>query len=113
MTETKFTPGPYTVIGEDSVDGVPFIEIASGAMGDKSFKSICEVRSTLIGDDFVLTEADEATTHLLAAGPDLYEALEQATAWMSAVNATHQHLILADVLDLAKTALKSARGEPQ
>ena len=74
MSETKFTPGPYAVVAADSEEGL----VSTG-----TFAIVTEADDeVLIAVMLPLTldEAEmpyEANAYLLAAAPDLYEALEE------------------------------------
>jgi hypothetical protein len=108
MVELKSTPGPWEILGEDrGADDVPYIEISSGECGTPSFKSIAFVQSQFDGanDDWKITDADLANAHLLAAAPDLYEALVIARGEIARV---HQLRSARPQID---AALSRARGE--
>ena len=76
---SEHTKGPWAVEGDDeSVPGVPCIGIASAE------KRICDVASTLNDDDdWQLTGEDRANARLIAAAPELLEALELADQFIS------------------------------
>lgn len=79
----KHTPGPWVVDGEDDiVPDVPCILIVCEG------KRVCDVSSTLKDDgEFVLTDQDRANAHLIAAAPDLLEALEWTMRFVEQVRA--------------------------
>lgn len=68
MSDTKFTPGPWTV-GEVRHAGA-FQLVTAGAKG-----YVCEVRCGYIGNELD-HDTRKANARLIAAAPDLYEALE-------------------------------------
>ncbi len=75
MADTaKHTAGPWTVLGVDCVDGMKFVDIECGEVATKSCRSIAYVRTADGGD--TVTEQDMANAHLIAAAPDLLEALK-------------------------------------
>lgn len=64
----------WYVLGDDAgLDGVPYIEVVSGDLGEPNFKPICHVQSTynVSADAFSLTDDDRARAHLIAAAPEL------------------------------------------
>lgn len=74
---TEWTPGPFFVLGEDEVDGVPVIEVFGGVLGTSSYKQIAYVQPTHEAEDFLLTDEDKANATLIAAAPDLAEELKR------------------------------------
>lgn len=107
MSDTKFTPGPWwAAIGKDQpvpyyrglisvLSSDPHISICTGETGDQSGR-------TCGRDEW------EANASLIAAAPDLYEALElllndveHYPAWQRPCHA----------VDSARAALAKARGE--
>ena len=79
MTESRegWTPGPWNILGDDeSIGGVPFIEVMGGEIATPTYRDVTHVCADLGDDDeFRLTDEDWANAHLIAAAPDLYEAL--------------------------------------
>jgi len=76
----RYTAGPWEVLGEDEgLDRVPYIEVTVGECGTKTFKPIAHIQPTFDGcDDWLITDEDQANAHLIAAAPDLLEALIDA-----------------------------------
>jgi len=70
MSETKFTPGPWEVRLDDSTFG-PKLEIHQE--GAENRVPICE-RDLGFNDD--VDEESKANAHLIAAAPEMYEAIE-------------------------------------
>jgi hypothetical protein len=96
---TKFTPGPWR-----------YCPTNNGHMiGGSSNGYIAEVRQVR-----EVTE-DKANAHLIAAAPDLYEALSDlivlASAAMQLANRDGAEFNVDDDLREARAALKKARGE--
>lgn len=105
MADTKFTPGPWrlSLTDDTTVIGPDHQEIAE-AMGDYE-------------DDDMLPEV-EANARLIAAAPDLYTALEEASALVDALSGGRgnlrlrgQYISLEEAIARARAALSKARGE--
>lgn len=80
MSKREHTPGEWTIADDDGVQ-VPFIPIYAGSIGEPTYKDICKVACSLDGDDeFVISEEDRANARLIAAAPDMLEALEALLA---------------------------------
>lgn len=81
MSETKFTRGPWYI----DHDQTP-LEIIGPAENYRRFGVDGERALASVGDDIVyedrprLEEEDTANAHLIAAAPDLYDALEKLLA---------------------------------
>lgn len=98
MSETKFTPGPWKADDND-------IETAAGELLATAYAMD---RDRLEGRDFYETAQHNA--HLIAAAPDLYEALDNLAM------AAEFQIALGDkawieMHGVAKAALAKARGE--
>jgi hypothetical protein len=126
MSAPAFTPGPWRVDGDDEgCDGVPYIEIATGE--SSTYHVIAHVQptfkqgQTLSDDDWSLEASDEANAHLIAAAPELYDALEKALAALDAdvegapLDNREGRLAQAWLRGIfgesARAALRKARGE--
>lgn len=99
MSETKFTPGPYVVHEDDRplITHKPYSVLLPGSNDGVAY--------------FIATKAN---AHLLAAAPELYEALAEITrddGDVSAVEAWADDEAGAQWFARAHTALKKARGE--
>lgn len=119
MTETKFTPGPWHCASKKPRQ-----------ISDKRGFKIAKCLLLTKGANFELSKQEGlANAHLIAAAPELYEALEQALAaikdfleyehdgdpWTEDARAMGEmdiHEFLADGrFDSARAALAKARGE--
>ncbi len=91
--------GPWTVVGEDSADGMKFIEIAAGEVGKPGYQQIAHV----IGDPFEddLSEQDWQHARLIAAAPELLEALKAMS---------DDKLPYSQALSMSKAAIAKAEG---
>ena len=87
MNNTEFTPSPWLVIGE---------------IGDEY--EIADYYGTLIARIGVVD--DTANAHLIAAAPDLYDALEGCLDSLG-----DEFILPRDCVRQARTALMKARGE--
>lgn len=96
MTETKWTPGPWSI--------------------DKGY---------IVSEDLIIatifphfSEADKANAHLIAAAPDLYEALDRAAQHYHGTTEEYPHRYYASFMECPaercrenNAALARARGE--
>lgn len=71
--EHKHTPGPWSVDEDDAFQGWPFIPISSET------QRICEVQP---GENDVVDEVSRTNARLIAAAPDLLEALRNAAGFL-------------------------------
>ena len=67
------TPAPWWILGDDEVDGLPVREICAGLIGEESFVSVAYVNGDV---DEGITKATKANAQLIAAAPELLEALK-------------------------------------
>ncbi len=74
MTESKWTAGPWCVGDEKKVSEIWNVEIL-GQQG-YSLVSTCYGTTTGLADWYAGAREVKANAHLIAAAPDLYEALE-------------------------------------
>ena len=104
MAETKWTPGPWEVKPVEL--GVPYLRVRGTRLGMRH--KVANVLAT--HDHPAIREREiaetEANAHLIAAAPDLYEALETTVAALASSGSMHQK-----ALDAAEAALSKARGE--
>ncbi len=114
MTETKFTPGPWKATSFTLHTGEQVMRIVpTDAYGiiNRGPGPICDVFSQKVG---IPDESCIANSKLIAAAPDLYEALElilelrskELGEWLLTPNAKHLTL-----KEYAQVALAKARGE--
>lgn len=100
MAETKFTPGPWSIEKPFDEPGT-YITCANRRTSNPL---VCKLHPVNI----------DANAHLIAAAPDLYEALElilelrgkELGEWLLTLNAKHLTL-----KEYAQAALAKARGE--
>ena len=97
MSETNWTPGPWTAARSDPAEGVDVYWICAGA-GNSS----TELGSMMGGYPH---DKREANANLAAAAPELYEAL---VAFMKLAWESHHNN---PAYDTARAALAKARGE--
>ncbi len=94
MAETKFTPGPWSIFGPLSDKHEPAYRVSA--------ERTLSLTVSPCHDGFVQGE-NKANAHLIAAAPELYEALELL---LSA-----QGKIEEKAIKMAQVALAKARGE--
>ena len=107
------TPGPWYDWGDDEVpSGIPVIEIGAGMIGEPNRKQIAYVQPSDAGDDdegfplFEQTPEDRANARLIAAAPDLLEALETICEKLTRAGAANSKPFVD-----ARAALAKARGQ--
>lgn len=112
MAETKWTPGPWSVMrAEKSLDGCRFENgnFAVMAPGDCEDHPIadCSCNHTCRLDDEC-----EANAHLIAAAPDLYDGLDRVLDYLKAIVAARGIEGGAAIrgIEIAEAALSKARG---
>ena len=101
MSKTKFTPGPWL-----------FSSYKSGT-------SVIVIDGKEFGVATVNYPNRDANAHLIAAAPELYEALEKIRHWGESQHkaqskgghATFDMMMLREQIDTAEAALAKARGE--
>lgn len=104
MSELKATPGPWTVYPD--VDGNFFyVAQQDGAPYTPDYSDVCGLScQTWSGERF---NVQQANAHLIAAAPELYEALELLLGAVMCGGST-----VGDI-DRARAALAKALGEQQ
>ena len=113
MSDPKFTPGPWTAFDtgyQSDVDGWPHYSI-----GISEFETHAVVRP---GCEEILENADlRANAHLIAAAPDLYDALVNMAddyeeyEYNQFTGKYDNPTFNPDILRRARSALAKARGE--
>jgi len=75
---SKHTPGPWVISEDDSFDSVPFIPIETDLPTGPSFKFICEVKGNGVeSDELGINDEDRANARLIAAAPEMLDALKE------------------------------------
>lgn len=108
MTERKWTPGPWPVphFARDDVNcDCTYICAEYGGMGSIATIDVCKSENFDWGDDFGPdVEQAKANAHLIAAAPDMYEAL------MCLLTCEDEGHVI-DAHNRAHAALRKAEGE--
>ena len=103
MSETKFTPGPwYLEAGYENSNPGDFDEYWQVHDGQDAI--VCS-------SSFCMAGNKEANAHLIAAAPELYEALVDVMAEISSLGNIDYHFGGTGPFDKARAALAKARGE--
>jgi hypothetical protein len=108
---SKCTPGPWQIHGKavfSNSKNIPDGRVFGYGFGDKGF--ICDLDD---GEyhEYNDREEMEANGRLIAAAPDLREALEQAVREISAMNDTLETPVYDSDIKRWKAAIAKARGE--
>lgn len=121
MSETKFTPGPWlsqSVQPHVAAEGIVTVDMDAAPAcwtvwrryrdfkGRRVHRPICEVH--IVGQEW--SEA-EANAHLIAAAPELYEALALILPMARGYAAANRVGKNAEFIAEAEAALRKARGE--
>lgn len=95
MSDTKFTPGPWSFVPSIPEEGVECFWIENGVQQITSING-------------PQNDGQEANARLIAAAPDLFEALR-----MIAARDAHRGTVLLDVeeMDVVRAAIAKATGE--
>ena len=102
----KHTPGPWVYINLDGENGGIGGLINTLPESD-DHRAIADLWRRNEGT--TMSEEDEANAHLIAAAPDMYEALKAATSVLKAAKYGQSH-IPRDVITWAVDALAKAEG---
>lgn len=111
MTDTKWTPGPWEFFeGEDNEYHGKIRDDILGTIvaNDWHIARIWDFNDA----DNAATEECQANAHLIAAAPELYEALEANMQLVHALTGATDDLAN-NILDLGNKALAKARGETE
>jgi hypothetical protein len=109
MSELKTTPGPWVIQTPEQIGYKPSIGTSTN-LADPNYCTVCDVRGPGIEYKTPSTEG-EANAHLIAAAPEMYEALQLLYIDALADLRMEESEIKGGTLLLAKTALSKARGE--
>jgi hypothetical protein len=96
---SKNTPGPWRVESTPALDGTPYIQVLCN-FDDGTENVVCRMGIS-DGESWGGYVGEVADAHLIAAAPDMLEALEECLLYLNN-NETR---------DLARAAIKKARGE--
>jgi hypothetical protein len=103
VSETKWTPGPWTLV---DVTGDEIAITTEARMAD----DIIPIVEVLIDWNEPLESEQQANALLIAAAPELYEALERALNWLSSYPGQGT-MGIDGPYEQARSALAKARGE--
>lgn len=109
MSGAAFTPGPWHYGDEDeSVVGVHYVDVHAGEYCTASYRCTASVEGPFVDGEFgPLDEETRANARLIAAAPELYEALE---ALVKEANGFELWQRPYGTLEPAMAALAKARG---
>lgn len=100
------TPGPWFCGDEDEdIAGVQYVDVHAGTYGDPSYRSVAHVEAGFDDDFLPLDEETHANAHLIAAAPELLEALQALAAF---VDETCAYVDANPLLDAARAAIAKA-----
>ena len=106
MSEQKFTPGPWHLRMSDNA--TPHIE-----HGDCLLDEVGNLQNRIcvMPAEIMQSYNSLANTRLIAAAPDLIEALQDAEKWLVLLEADKISLRGIEVIQKARAAIAKARGE--
>ena len=112
MSEVKFTPGPWSVVEDIARDR----DVNGHAIGDEYIAGFNVESGTkeVVSCEGISGCGDEerANAHLIAAAPDLYEALNNVMSEISSCLRDEEYYFgTTERFDNARAALAKARGE--
>jgi hypothetical protein len=102
MSETKFTPGPWSAVNVGTKDE-PMMSVKASRISGRQLRH--EVAICATGDS--PQEMENANAHLIAAAPELYEALDALFGGVDDGKIT----VTPSKIHSARAALAKARGE--
>ena len=103
MTDTKHTPGPWVYESEGKNNHL-------GKFCTEAGELICDFGHDIPYEGVPGNPPDFANAHLIAAAPDLLEALEAIVATWDGPKYNH---FMADNIDLARAAIAKAKGQTE
>lgn len=101
MSTPKFTPGPW-VAGADGADVCP-------SAGEKQHVELAHIVGPWSDSSWFGSEEARANAHLIAAAPDLYEALERAVRYFTDAGSNRE--AWGEMVHEWQQTLAKARGE--
>jgi|LakMenEpi03Aug12_release.lakeMendotaPanAssembly.Ray.scaffolds.fasta_scaffold1729890_2 DNA primase large subunit len=108
MSETKFTPGPWSNLKPSETDASEFVDLQFIGVVDRDFARLAAVH---FGSGPASLECT-ANAKLIAAAPDLYAALKDLDEAFCSENRTKEDRFRSrQALIAARAALAKARGE--
>ena len=110
MSEVKFTPGPWCVFEDIRTDKNPYGRDSEEYIAGFNIES---GNYEVVGCDGISggSDIERANAHLIAAAPELYEALEEMSSCLSDIISGNDWGAVEEYLDDARAALAKARGE--
>lgn len=110
MSETRWTPGPWTL--ETAYRDEDLLSVVYVSEDNQEFPIAEEVGGRRHGADFEDESECVANAHLIAAAPELYEALEECKRVLSDLQSTQlEGTRTRAAWEKARAALAKARGE--
>ena len=105
----KHTPGTWIACEDDEREGMPFIPIVAGTETEPYLVAQVEPDMDEATQEFYISERTRANANLIAAAPDLYDALVRIYEEATGPAARHRETPKI-VATIAMTAIESAGG---
>lgn len=108
MSEVKHTPGPWAVMPEES--DKPYVRIRGTQLGER-FKVANVLMPDYEGAQELEIEETRANAHLIAAAPELLEALRDLIGWVPGPKHWHTDACPKAVERAVAAIAKATRGQ--
>jgi hypothetical protein len=102
MSAPAFTPGPWHVLPEE--ENKPYVRVRGTRLGERY-----KIANALSGESEMERSEAAANAQLIAAAPDLYEAMEAICGMLASHDG--KPTTAGDVFKIAEATLAQARGE--